>query len=118
MAHLGEKAPLTGGNETAGKGPAVGKVRCGSGVRGARPPGTDATDLLEDGVALVRVLGGGDLGLELGHLCLAVVAAFQLHAAFNHDRSSHWSWVARALRRVWRIFLRGLDRACKPGWFV
>ena len=55
-------------------------------LRGDRlgPPRAEDMNLLEDDVLLPAVLGGGQLGLELGHLFLAVITAFQFATAFDH----------------------------------
>src|SRR5215470_5228265 len=60
------------------------RFAAGSGLLRLGPPGADLVDLLEDGVALPAVLGGGEAGLELGQLLLAPVARVQLLATFDH----------------------------------
>src|SRR4051794_35353073 len=48
------------------------------------PPRAEDVDLPEDGLSLPAVLGGGQAGLQLQHLGLAVITPLQLTLAFDH----------------------------------
>src|SRR5438874_1707339 len=86
------------------EGPRESRRGCGRGpMRGiiaTRPPaaGTERPNLGQDLFALAVVLGGGKAGLELVHLLLTVVTAFQFHAAFDHRDSPRQRG---RQRRVW-----------------
>src|SRR5579871_2355469 len=75
-------------------------------------------NLLEDQIAIPIILGGRQPGLELPHLVLAVVSAFQLHPAFDHvhgsfaresDRSFEVRTIVRGLQETLLCY-RGLAR--------
>ena len=92
-------------------------------LRRLDPPRTENANLLEDGFPFAARLGVGQFHLELAHLFLAMIAAFQLHLAFDHVRypafrgSLGLADSRFPYRTAWRVACKGAFCSCFRGEF-